>query len=240
MHREPGAWARSTSPLDSPRWPDASPAPRLLVHADRLRVTAIAASPCARHQSRRSRTVPLALPRSAVGSTSCTSGCEVRARSACRLPVSNDWMNTGAGPRSGVSDASSAVLERQTRSRGNAKGAWFPDRRRSGQARRAPLTFTRARSCRISANAAICNCAIVLRTARPQLRNALARTQRLQLREREVLGEPAVDRHRHRSAARAGGRRTPGASATSVVPPISFSCRATSTPSRVVTRSGSM
>ena len=68
-------------------------------------------------------------------------------------------------------------------------------------------------------------------------RQPLVRAERLDLREREVLGEPpgdrlAVDRLRR---LRSGKR-----SATSVVPPISFSWRAMRTPSFVETRSGSM
>jgi hypothetical protein len=65
----------------------------------------------------------------------------------------------------------------------------------------------------------------------------LFRAERLDLRQREVLAEPArhlgaVDRLR----ALAIGNFV----ATSVVPPISFSCRAMRTPSVVETRSGSM
>jgi hypothetical protein len=71
---------------------------------------------------------------------------------------------------------------------------------------------------------------------RPQRREPLARAQRAQLGEREVLDEPAGDGGAvDRARGAAPGKRA----AASVVPPISFSWRATSTPSRVRTRSGS-
>ena len=69
-------------------------------------------------------------------------------------------------------------------------------------------------------------------------RQPLLRAQRLDLGEREVLGEPAGDRLAVDGLGRLAIRET--SSATSVVPPISFSCRAISTPSFVETRSGSM
>ena len=49
-----------------------------------------------------------------------------------------------------------------------------------------------------------------------------------------------VRARRHRLSSPCADRRTPARSATSVVPEISFSCRQTSTPSCVITRSGSM
>ena len=76
--------------------------------------------------------------------------------------------------------------------------------------------------------------AVVL--VRPK-REPLLRAQRLDLGEREVFGEPASDRLAVNGLRRAAiGNFV----AASVVPPISFSCLAMSTPSLVETRSGSM
>jgi len=81
--------------------------------------------------------------------------------------------------------------------------------------------------------------AVERRVLRPQRRQPLARTQRLELGEREVLGEPAGDRDAVDDLGRLAACELRWAD-TSVVPEMSFSWRATRTPSRVDTRSGSM
>jgi len=74
---------------------------------------------------------------------------------------------------------------------------------------------------------------------RPQFRQPFPRAQVLisamvkSSVNQPVVVSPSMTWVRRRSA-------NSGCCATSVVPPISFSCRATNTPSRVITRSGSM
>ena len=82
--------------------------------------------------------------------------------------------------------------------------------------------------------------AVVGGVERPQPRHPLDGAQGAQLGEREVLGEPAGQLLAVDLLGASGGRRTPGGAATSVERDSSFSWRATSTPSRVTTRSGSM
>ena len=96
-----------------------------------------------------------------------------------------------AGP--GITVAPQGIEDRPvpaaSRSRRNAPDAWFPDRRRSGRLRP---------GCRFALDDQLhdfiegghAQSPVELAILRPQFRQALAGTQRLDLREREILGEP--------------------------------------------------
>ena len=121
---------------------------------------------------------------------------------------------------------------RSSRSR---SGAWSRGRRRR------PPSRSRRRASSTSSRVGIRSGAVVRRCCRDAPAGSRSlRAQGLAARRGEVLGEPAGHRAAVDDLGGATARRTRDGRATSVVPLISFSWRATSTPSLVETRSGSM
>ena len=118
--------------------------------------------------------------------SSWTSGTSVMLRSCFRLAGSNDWRKTraSAGSIRSPSAPLRAAPRATARSHRSSSGASSRDRGRSGADadQVEDLLERRDRELAVEARAA-------------QLRHALSRAQRLELREREVLGEPAGHAH---------------------------------------------
>ena len=180
-------------------------------------------------------------PREVVGrpgaSMSWASGTVVIWSSLRRLPVSKDWMKTGSsgGPgRCGAAPRPAAPPARGRSSRSRS-GAWSRGRCRS----RRPLAPRLLYQVDDLLEGRHLNWPSKARVVGAHLREPLLGAQRLELGEvkssvnQPVTARPSMVLVVLRSA-------NSGWAATSVVPPISFSCRATSTPSLVDTRSGSM
>ena len=188
---------------------------------------------CAGHRRRRGRT---ARP---VASISWTSGTRVRRLSCAQVRGLERLMNTrdragrGGGAAASASSGSSSDSPIESKYVGCLVSGYTPMVR---PARRDACFASRSTSSRVGTS----NVPSYLRVRRPHSRQPLLGAQRLELGEREVLGEPARSPRGRRSPSWSCRSANSGCSATSVVPLISFSCRATSTPSFVDTRSGSM
>ena len=189
-------------------------------------------SPSARRSAARRTASSRARRRAARAAPSAGAGAP------CRLPDSNDCTNTGAPRRLrplrlSVRDQLRLEREPEVAEVGRVLGLRVD----------ADLAVQLLRQPRAQVEHLLerrdLELAVVPRVLRARLRDPLLGAQRLELLEREVLGEPAGGGTPSSSLVVLRSANS-GWSATFVVPPISGSWRATSTPSLVETRSGSM